>query len=75
MSYLSRVCKAAAARSMTAANPDHHGSKWKSTHQCSDASNKTHLFSCNDGGDGESKRKQAEESFQRVMYFNCWAQS
>ncbi|KAF5742231.1 hypothetical protein HS088_TW09G00275 [Tripterygium wilfordii] len=24
---------------------------------------------------GEDKRKQAEESIQKVMYFNCWTQS
>ncbi|KAF9672263.1 hypothetical protein SADUNF_Sadunf11G0023200 [Salix dunnii] len=51
-----------------------HGSKSNSTFQSRNSRKKSYFSGGNGDRDGESKRKQTEESFQRVMYMSCWTQ-
>ncbi|CAK7350726.1 unnamed protein product [Dovyalis caffra] len=74
MSYSSRNCMEASLAGIE--GQTNHGSKSNSTFHSWNSRKKSY-FSAGNGGvaiDGESKRKQAEESFQRVMYLNCWTQ-
>lgn len=81
MSYLSRVCVAASVAVIEGSTG--HSSQMNSGFQPLDAVKQRHFSSINLPNDGlhvqgsneENRRKEAEESLQRVMYLNCWAQS
>jgi hypothetical protein len=83
MSYLSRACMATTVAVIEGSTS--HSSRWNfSGHlQPINAGNRRHFSSVNspdDGfhaqaGDEENRRKEAEESLQKVMYLNCWAQN
>ncbi|KAL9346740.1 hypothetical protein Peur_061593 [Populus x canadensis] len=72
MSYFSRNCMEASSAGIE--GQPSHGSKSNSTFRSWSSRKKSYFSGGNGGRDGESKRKQAEDSFQRVMYLNCWTQ-
>lgn len=87
MSYLSRACMATTVAVIEGSTS--HSSRWNFSslqlQQPLNAGNRRHFSSVNspdDGfhvqaGDEDNRRKEAEESLQKVMYMylNCWAQS
>lgn len=86
MSYLSRVCMAASV-AVVEGNFD-HGLRWKKsgfphvtqvTHQrmfsggkLPDCDTSSGDLDCGSGDD--QRRKQMDETFQKVMFLNCWGQ-
>ncbi|KAG5234881.1 hypothetical protein IMY05_011G0027000 [Salix suchowensis] len=72
MSYFIRNCVEAGLAGIEGQTS--HDSKSNSTFQSWNSRKKSYFSGGSGDRDGESKRKQTEESFQRVMYMSCWTQ-
>ncbi|KAJ4837749.1 hypothetical protein Tsubulata_015345 [Turnera subulata] len=75
MGYLSKICLAARSAAFEG-QPDHDHGFLQQNATLLQSAKKSYSSS----GNGirvcqESKRKEAEESFHKVLYLNCWAQS
>lgn len=70
MNYLNRACMAASV--VVVKGLTDQCSKYNSTSRVLGGKNKRNSAGCGKGGE---KGNQVEESMEKVMFLNCWAQS